>query len=151
MIEPIVVRATMAHLDLLAPLFDAYRVFYEQPTNIAAARAYLAERLQKGQSTVFLATDEAGQIGYGFTQLYPTFSSVSMSQVWVLYDLFVAPTARRQGIGRLLMENAHYFARASGARGVSLATAVTNTNAQTLYESLGYVRDEDFYYYDLKL
>ena len=151
MIEPIVIQATVEHVDLVAPLFDAYRIFYEQPSDLVAARAYLLARLGRNESTIFLAMDEAGQEGYGFTQLYPTFGSVSMKPIWVLYDLFVALTARQHGLGRQLMETAHEFVRQSGGHKVSLATAVNNHNAQALYESLGYVRDTDFYYYDLKV
>jgi ribosomal protein S18 acetylase RimI-like enzyme len=74
-----------------------------------------------------------------------------MRSVYILHDLYVVPARRRQGIGRALMETAHQFARRQGAHRVSLATAVDNLAGQRLYQSLGYQRDEDFFYYDLTL
>ncbi len=146
-----VIQATPAHIDLLLPLFDAYRVFYQQPPDLDGAREYLLDRMRQQESTIFLALLNEEDRAAGFTQLYPSFSSVSMKSVWILYDLFVAAPYRRQGTGRALMEHAHQFARATGAHGVSLATAVDNLPGQHLYESLGYVRDTEFYYYDLTL
>lgn len=144
-----IIQAGLDHLDLLAPLFDAYRVFYKQPSDLEAARSYLWARLSRLESVVFLAI--SGETGLGFTQLYPSFASVSLGRVWILYDLYVAPEARRQGIGRALMERAREFAQATGAVGMELTTAVDNRPGQALYESLGWVRDEAFYYYELAL
>ena len=145
-----IVRAGHEHLDGLAALFDAYRVFYERPSDVAAARRFLHERLSNLESVVFLALDGEGE-GLGFTQLYPSFSSVSLCRLWILYDLFVAPGARRLGVGRALMEKAHEFAAETGGGFVELSTAKDNYQAQALYESLGYVRDTDFYSYELLL
>ncbi len=55
----------------------------------------------------------------------------------------------RQGVGRALMERARSFAQDNGAAGMALSTAVDNGPAQALYESLGWLRDEDFYTYEL--
>ncbi|MFZ0545763.1 MAG: GNAT family N-acetyltransferase [Candidatus Promineifilaceae bacterium] len=145
-----IVRAEHHHLDVLAPLFDAYRVFYEQPSDLSAAYDFLHARLSNLESVVFLALSPDGT-GLGFTQLYPSFGSVSLGRSWILYDLFVTPAARRKGVGRALMERAHQFSADSGAGRVKLSTEKTNYKAQALYESLGYVRDEDFYRYELLL
>lgn len=144
-----IIRADLEHLEILAPLFDAYRVFYERPPDLSGASDYLRRRLSALDSVVFLA--QAGDFGLGFCQLYPSFGSLSMSRIWILYDLYVAPEARRQGIGRALMERAREFAQASGASHLELSTAKDNWSAQALYESLGYVRDEEFYFYELEL
>jgi ribosomal protein S18 acetylase RimI-like enzyme len=144
-----IVRAEHEHLEQIAPLFDAYRVFYEQSSDLEAARAYLQARLSNLESVIFLAL--AGGTPAGFTQLHPSFSSVSLQRTWILYDLFVHPEARQRGVGRALMKRAHAFARATGAKTVELSTAVDNHKAQALYESMGYVRDEQFYYYQLLL
>ena len=103
------------------------------------------------ESVIFLALRNDLQQPLGFTQLYPSFTSVSLGRIWILYDLYVTPEVRRQGIGRRLMVRAHQFARASGALGLELSTARDNKSAQALYESLGYVRDKEFYYYELAL
>jgi GNAT superfamily N-acetyltransferase len=135
-------RATLADLDTVAPLFDAYRVFYGKWSDIAAARAFLHERLVNDESVVLLARDDASGIGLGFTQLYPSFSSVAARRLWILNDLFVAESARRRGVARALMQSAREHALQTGAIRLTLQTERRNVQAQALYESLGYVRQE---------
>jgi len=144
-----IIRATLDHLDQIAPLFDGYRQFYKQPANLTGARQFIHDRLIRHDSVIFLALMEDN--GVGFTQLYPSFSSVSMKRLWILNDLFVAPAGRRQGVGEALLERARQFAVDDGAKGLMLETAVTNTTAQKLYERLGWVRDNDYYVYNLTL
>jgi len=141
-------RATTADIATIAPLFDAYRQFYHKPSDLDGARAYLTERLERDESVVFLALLGDGTPA-GFTQLYPIFSSTSMQRVWLLNDLFVAPVARRAGVGRALLERAHAYARETRAKELMLQTAVDNIPAQRLYESLGWQRDNDYYVYTL--
>jgi ribosomal protein S18 acetylase RimI-like enzyme len=142
--------ATIADVDRVVPLFDAYRQFYGLPSGLALCRQYLAERLQRDESIVLLAADHDG-VAVGFVQLYPGFSSLSVARTYLLYDLFVDPAARRQGVGRHLMEAAADEARRRGAVSLVLSTAKSNHPAQRLYESLGWVRDEEFYEYNLRL
>ena len=147
-----IVRATVEDVPLIVPLFDGYRRFYKQPSNLEGAQLFLTERLEENSSVIFLAlgTDEKGeQQPCGFTQLYPSFSSVSMKRLWILNDLFVAPEARRSGAGRALLERARTFAAETQAKGLTLSTAVDNYKAQALYEAAGWKRDEEFYAYRL--
>jgi ribosomal protein S18 acetylase RimI-like enzyme len=144
------VRADATHLDAVAALFDAYRSFYQQPSNLEQSRAFIAERMAASESAIFLAQDENGE-ALGFVQLYPTFSSIDAHRTWLLSDLFTAPAARGRGVGRLLMNTARDFALATGAKGLVLETATDNFTAQGLYESLGYVRDSGYYTYVLDL
>ena len=148
-----ILTADGSHLDLVAPLFDAYRQFYHQPADLGAARAYLAARLARGESVIFLALLKAGSasIPAGFTQLYPSFSSISLRPVWILYDLFVAPEARRRGVGRALLVHARAFAEGTGAGEMTLQTAHDNAPAQALYTALGWVRDDDYLTFNLPL
>jgi GNAT superfamily N-acetyltransferase len=141
--------AQLEQFEELAELFDRYRMFYQQPSNIEAAKYFLRERLKKSDSTIFVASND-GQI-VGFTQLYPSFSSVSMKRIWILNDLFVRETDRNKGVGKLLMIAAADFARETGAISIVLSTHISNTLAQALYESLSYTKNEDFYQYQLKL
>jgi GNAT superfamily N-acetyltransferase len=69
----------------------------------------------------------------------------------VLSDLFVAHHARKQGIGRQLLEAAADFGRFVGAFQLTLETAITNTTAQHLYEACGWLRDNEFYVYQITL
>ena len=139
------VRAELDDLEALVPLFDAYRRFYKQVSDPDGARAYLAERIKRGESVIFLAIVDA--VIVGFTQLYPLFSSVSLKRLWLLNDLFVAPGARTSGAGRALLERAERWAAETGAKGLTLTTAMTNTTAQRLYEAAGWKKDEAFFHY----
>lgn len=140
-------QAVFADLDVLVPLFDSYRQFYGQASDLAGAKAFLTERFEHGESVLFLAKDEGTPVG--FTQLYPSFSSVSMARTFVLNDLFVAPHGRRKGVGERLLGAAEEYARAVGAVRLVLSTAVTNAAAQALYEATGWLREEQFYVYNL--
>lgn len=140
-------RAGLADLDDLAQLFDGYRQFYGQRSDLAAARAFLADRLRRDESVIFIAYADEGALG--FTQLYPSFSSVSVKRLWILNDLFVSQAARRGGVGRRLLERAREWAVETGARGLTLTTALTNTAARSLYESCGWQLDDEFAHYQL--
>ncbi|PJI99252.1 ribosomal protein S18 acetylase RimI-like enzyme [Acidovorax sp. 69] len=135
--------ATPADADAIAPLFDAYRQFYEQTPDLAKAHAFVAERLERQESVILLALD-ASQAAVGFCQLYPTFCSVEAAPIYTLYDLFVAAAARKTGAGRSLLMAADATARAHGKVRMDLTTAHTNTTAQSLYESLDWTLDTVF-------
>lgn len=140
----------VADLDALVPLFAGYLQFYQVPRSATEIHAFLLERLQRGDAQLFIARDEQG-MAQGFTQLYPLQSSLSLAPAWLLSDLFVLPSARRQGVGEALMNAARAYAEASGACGLQLETAKTNLAGQALYERLGYVRDELYLTYWLRL
>lgn len=131
---------------LIAPLFDAYRQFYQQPADAPAALTFLTARLERGESVILLARSPDGA-AWGFCQLYPSWCSVLAAPIYVLYDLFVAPEARRTGVGRALLLAAEAHARATGHARMDLTTARDNHGAQALYESLGWVRDNVFLTY----
>jgi GNAT superfamily N-acetyltransferase len=141
--------ASIEHLEAAAELFDQYRIFYQQPSDLEAAKAFLKERFRDQDSTVFLAWENGEAIG--FTQLYPSFSSVSMKRIWILNDLFVAASHRQRGVAKLLVGAAEGYGRETGAVRLALSTQISNASAQKLYESLGYVKDEEFYHYGLRL
>jgi GNAT superfamily N-acetyltransferase len=141
-------QATIFDVDLLAPLFDAYRQFYRKPSDLSLARRFLRERFQHNQSIVFLAVRQDGS-AVGFTQLFPSFSSASAAPILILNDLFVRPEARRKRVGSSLL--AAGFGRAVGAVRLTLSTETTNVTAQALYETEGWTRQIDFYVYNLAL
>ena len=141
--------ANVEQLEEVSKLFDQYRSFYQQAADPKAAMKFIQERFQKTDSTIFVATDNGHSIG--FTQLYPSFSSVSMQRIWILNDLFVVENYRKKGVAKLLMNAAAEFGRATGAVRIVLSTQIANTPAQNLYASLGYQKDENFYHYALSL
>jgi len=141
-------RATLADLDVLVPLFDQYRQFYRQPGDPERAHRFLRERLERSQSVILLAFDNTA---IGFTQLYPSFSSGAMAPIFILNDLFVAPEARRRGVGSRLLRAAAQHGRDTGAIRLVLSTELTNTTAQSVYERMGWKRDMVFCVYQLPL
>ena len=137
-------RATDADIARIAPLFDAYRSFYGQPSDVARADAFLRERLANGESALLLAERDGEALG--FTHLYPLFSSVRTARVWLLNDLFVADSARRQGVARGLLDAAAAFAREQGAAGLMLETGRDNGPARALYRAAGWNEDASQWY-----
>jgi GNAT superfamily N-acetyltransferase len=144
-----IVRATRDHLPLLIPLFDAYRRFYCQCSDVEGSRKFLSDRLEQRQSVIFLAQRDGDACG--FTQLFPAFSSVAMRPTWILNDLFVTPESRRLGVGQSLLRTATEFAAETGGKRLVLATAVDNLTAQSLYEQLGWRKDDGFIHYIYEL
>ncbi len=143
-------RVEPADLPELAGLFAGYLAFYQVPRPLAEVEDFLAARLEKGDSVLFIARDEAGR-ALGFVQLYPFFASLHLAPAYLLSDLYVHPDGRRQGLAERLMNAARSHAEAEGACGLQLETARDNLAGQALYEKLGYVRDEVFYTYWLGL
>jgi GNAT superfamily N-acetyltransferase len=123
-------------VDEAAKLFDAYRQFYKQQSDLESARIYLSMRIKTEQSVVFLAEQNGAAIG--FMQLYPSFCSIALAPIWVLYDLFVTPEARGTGTATALLSEARRFGRASGAAYLQLTTAHDNHTAQRVYEANGW-------------
>lgn len=141
----IIEKAAMNDLESLTELFDLYRVFYEQESDLEGAREFLKARLVNEESVVFLAVEGSNPVG--FVQLYPTFSSVSMMRSWVLNDLYVKEQFRGKGAGEKLIHKAIQFAKDTGAKGIMLETGKENHNAQRLYEKIGFKRESNYFYY----
>jgi len=136
--------ASLTDINLMTSLFDAYRVFYKQKSDLPAAEMFLSTRLSNSESTILLAWFDDELIG--FTQIYPLFSSVSMQHLHVLNDLYVNPDHRGKGAATLLLNAAQQFATSNGSKGLSLETHNSNP-AQALYERLGWVKDEEYMHY----
>ncbi|MCM3785048.1 GNAT family N-acetyltransferase [Neobacillus mesonae] len=141
--------AEIADLEGVSNLFNLYRMFYDQASDLEGARNYIQQRLESKDSAIFVVKD--GQKYVGFTQLYPTFSSISMRRAWILNDLYVDADARKQGIGEMLLSKAKEYAIETGAKSIALETAPDNDSAQRLYEKHGYVKDSKYFHYELSL
>ena len=142
-------QATIEDVDLLVPLFDAYRQFYRHPSEPERGRRFLRERFEHNDSAIFLAFD--GGVGIGFTQLYPSLSSGAMAAIFILNDLFVAPDARRRGVGSALLQAAAHYGSRAKARRLVLSTEISNAAAQSLYEKAGWKRNTNFCVYQMSL
>ncbi|MEM9982227.1 MAG: GNAT family N-acetyltransferase [Bacteroidota bacterium] len=139
-------KATLQDLPQLVNLFDAYRLFYRQKSDLIAAEAFLQERMTKAESVIFVA--EVDNQLVGFTQLYPLFSSVRMKRLWLLNDLFVQPASRGKGISKQLINRAKQLAVETQAAGLTLETEQTNDIGNQLYPAVGFTRNADHNFYD---
>lgn len=145
----IIKKATFDDLQQLVELFDQYRQFYQQVSDKKMAETFLTERLSKEDSVIYIAYLENKAVG--FTQLFPSFSSVSMERLWILNDLYVASAARKKGVADKLMNTAIDFAKETQAKGLLLETGSGNLPAQQLYEKIGFERETAyFYFYSVK-
>lgn len=136
-------QAVLADLPVLARLFDGYRQFYGRAPDVTAAESFLRERFDHGESVIFLAPADDAPVG--FTQLYPSFSSVSLARTFILNDLFVVASQRRTGVGSALLRAATDHARSLGAVRVTLNTDIQNASAQAVYEARGWQRDHEYF------
>lgn len=137
---------------LVIDLFDQYRVFYKKASDLKLAEQFIRERLDNNESVIYVAID--GNKPVGFTQLYPKYSSGRAVKNWILNDLYVDESYRKQGVGGKLINEATQFAKLNGAEFIQLETAVDNYTAQSLYHDVGFVKqapDEEFYLYKLSL
>lgn len=138
-------QAVLADLEELTALFDQYRQFQGRASDIAAARSFLRERFNHGESVVFICHE--GDAPVGFAQLYPSFSSVSLSRVFVVNDLFVHASGRRKGVASMLLAAIESYAWSLGSARVTLNVARDNGSAQRLYEAQGWKQDDQFFMY----
>ena len=129
----------------IGEIFDLYRQFYKKESNVEACKSYIKERLSNNEAQIFYIENEKECMG--MTQLYTTFDSLELSKKIILYDLYVRSEYRRKGVGHLLMNAAKDYAKKNNITSIELSTAITNTTAQSLYESLGYKRDEEYFDY----
>jgi len=147
-----IIRVNKTQGELVFDLFNKYRVFYKQETDIETAKKFIQARLDNNESAIFVAL--SGAIPVGFTQLYPAYSSVRAVKNWILNDLYVEAAYRKEGIGEKLIKTAMDFAKQNDAKFVELSTAVDNYNAQSLYEQIGFQKqppETDFFTYRINL
>ncbi|MHA6192348.1 N-acetyltransferase family protein [Bacillus subtilis] len=142
-------QAKTSDAAAITPLFNQYREFYRQASDLQGAEAYLKARLENHESVILIA-EENGEF-IGFTQLYPTFSSVSMKRIYILNDLFVVPHARTKGASGRLLSAAKDYAEENGAKCLTLQTEHHNRKARSLYEQNGYEEDTGFVHYCLNV
>ena len=140
----IIVQAQIEHLEALVPLFDGYRKFYKQESNLQKTKNFLEARITHKDSIIFIAFID--NVAVGFTQLYPLFSSVSMEKMYVLNDLYVNLNYRGKSIGQQLLQTAKSLCTRNNYKGLALQTAFNNP-AQHLYERLGFIKDTDLHFF----
>ncbi|WP_449430044.1 N-acetyltransferase family protein [Pseudomonas putida] len=147
-----IIKATLDHLELLAPMFVKYREFYGQLPNPDNSRRFLEKRLKRDESVIYLAlADDDNDKLLGFCQLYPSFSSLSLKRVWILNDIYVAEESRRMLVADHLMREAKKMAKDTNAVRMRVSTSSDNHVAHKTYESIGFREDTEFKSYILPI
>ena len=145
-----IIEAESKHIEKVGELFDLYRQFYKYDSNLIESTNYIKDRINNKESIIFIAINDANE-AIGFVQLYETFGSLDLGKIIILYDLYVKKNHRKNNIGKQLMIKSHEYAKKIKAKRIQLSTAIDNFIGQSLYESLGYVKDIDFYTYDFEI
>ena len=145
-----IIKAEQKHIKEVGIIFDLYRQFYKYESDLIDSTNYIKDRINNNESTIFIATSDTDEV-IGFVQLYETFGSLDLGKIIILYDLYVKKDHRKNNIGRKLMIRSHEYAKKINAKRIQLSTATDNFIGQSLYESLGYVKDIDFYTYDFEI
>ena len=143
-------RATEGDAGDIAKLFNDYRMFFGEPSDMPLAQEFLADRLRLTESVIFIAQTPEEQY-VGFAQLYPSFSSVSARRVWILNDLFITESARGMGIGTKILSKINAFGTDSNAKSILVETTTSNTGAQKLYESSGFQKVSGRVFYEQEI
>jgi len=131
----------------IAGLLDKYRVFYGQEPAPTESLEFVKERFYLGESVVIVASEDDQIIG--FTQLFPSFSSVTLQRLWILNDLYVEESKRHLGVGKLLLEAAKGLAKQTNAKELFIEGADNNPRARKIYTSFGFIENKDYHYYHL--
>jgi GNAT superfamily N-acetyltransferase len=139
-------KAVQEDITPLAVLFDEYRVFYQQESNLASALEFLAERMKNEDSEIYVVEPEK-KILAGFVQLYPLFSSTRLKRLWLLNDLYVNPAYRGKGLSLTLIDQAKQLAKRTQSAGLLLETAKSNVIGGKLYPKAEFVLDHDHHFY----
>lgn len=145
-------KAEIEDIEPLSQLFHSYRQLSVSLDNAALPResqAWIQSILTQDNGVFIIAVSEHEILG--FVTLYLGFSSISLSNYWVLNDLYVIDEARGLGLGRALMEQAEKYAQRTHAKGIELETSLENTVAQSLYEDLGYLENKRYKRYFKKI
>ena len=145
-----IIEAESKNVEEVGKLFDLYRQFYKYDSNLILSTNYIKDRINNKESKIFIAINDKNE-AIGFVQLYETFGSLDLGKIIILYDLYVEKGYRKNKVGRQLMIRSHEYAKKIKAKRVQLSTATDNFIGQSLYESLGYVKDTDFYTYDFEI
>lgn len=138
-------RASLEDLNETAELFNLYRIFYRQESDLEKGRTFLKERLLKDESIVFLALADGKAVG--FVQLYKLFHYTKLEMQWLLSDLFVHQDYRGRGLSVALIDQSKEWCAETGACGLMLETEKTNNIGNTLYPRCGFEYDGLHNYY----
>lgn len=123
----------------VAALLDLFQAEFDEFTPGAGALTpRVAGHIERGLSLFLLAEP----VGVGVAQLRFREYLLTGEPSAYLEELYVVPARRGEGHGRAILERALEESRARGATFIELGTAVSDTAARGLYESMGFTNLE---------
>ena len=131
--------ATSANAEEVARLLDRFQVEFEEYTPGAKVLVPRVRDHIEHDLSVFLL---AGPSDAGVAQLRFREYLLTGAPIGYLEELYVVPERRGEGHGRRLMDAVLDLARGRGATTLELGTALSDTAARGLYESLGFTNLE---------
>jgi 3-phosphoshikimate 1-carboxyvinyltransferase len=113
---------------------------FQQPAGSILERAAWFDLVKDENAGLWVAEAERGLLGFVMIVMKaaPNLPVMVPRRYAVVENLGVTASARRQGVGRRLMEQAHAWAAAQGAATVELNVFEFNQAAMALYRELGY-------------
>ncbi|MCU1500047.1 MAG: family acetyltransferase [Acidimicrobiales bacterium] len=120
------------------PLWAAYLVFYDtvlEPAVTEMVWTRLADDRQPVHAFgAFASSDPSSLVGFAHYLFHP--ATWTLTTYCYLEDLFTAPEARGQGVGRALVAATEAAARAAGSSKLYWHTDTTNATARALYDQV---------------
>jgi ribosomal protein S18 acetylase RimI-like enzyme len=117
--------------------FDAKRfLFIENPEQ--GYEWWFGKELLNEKALILCASLERQIVGYAYARLESRDWNALLDAHGALHDIFVAESARRQGVGQKLLTRTLDELRARGAPRVVLHTAINNRAAQKLFTAAGF-------------
>jgi ribosomal protein S18 acetylase RimI-like enzyme len=140
--QPRVREATAEDADIIHSLAgELARTVGDSPPRLEDVRGRLLELVEEPRARVLVAEGEEGDV-------------VGMASLWIKPDLahgdtvvevptlVVAEGARREGVGKLLMEEIQELAAENAANVIELVATPGNVPARNFYKSLGFVETD---------
>jgi ribosomal protein S18 acetylase RimI-like enzyme len=142
--------------DLWRDLWDQYLLFYETSLSEAVTLSTWRKIHNRGGSVKgFLAqssqSSQSPGVVVGIAHCFLRQSTWHEVGYLYLEDLFVAPSARGEGVGRALLDTVVEYARSIGAERVYWLTKEDNQVARALYDSFNGGGRSEFIHYEYLL
>ena len=139
-------KASLEDVKEASELFNLYRIFYRQESDLQGSTIFIKDRLLHGESDIFLAMIDNKAVG--FVQLYKLFHYIKLQKQWLLSDLFVHPDYRGKGLSVALIDRSKKWCEETNACGLMLETEKTNIIGNNLYPKCDFQYDGVHNYYN---
>jgi diamine N-acetyltransferase len=146
--EVVIREASPADYEAVCALFvqldqlhaQALPDLFQPVAGLARPREFFAQMLADEEDAVFVAVHQGALVGLlrCSERCAPNLPLFVPRRFVSIDDLVVAAAFQGTGIGRLLMERAHQWARDRGASEVELVVWEFNASARAFYERQGY-------------